>query len=104
MQDKFVIWNPGGVQEWLPIDECKKRIGEMRYERNCIWERREAGISVEETWGYQEHEFDTLQHAVDVACPWWEEFGLSFWQAAMICFEATLVISTGIEIEEETDE
>ncbi|MBU0495527.1 MAG: hypothetical protein KKA73_06785 [Chloroflexi bacterium] len=63
-----------------------------------MWETREPGVDPEETWASGEHEHSTLEEAVAVAIPGYQELGLSFEQVALVAVAVGLVLSTGAEI------
>ena len=105
MNKKYWVWIPGGTMEEMDMEHAAPLINSMAYAtQDFLWERREVGIDPEETWDDGKHEHLILREAVNAALPLWEDIGMTFAQAALVCFSTGLVMSTGAEIAKEEEE
>jgi hypothetical protein len=95
------LWLPGGVAKNVPLAEALAGMPGLMGRQAYAWERHEPGVDCEITWEDDEHEHETLEDAVSAALPCWRALGLTFVQAAVACMSTGLVVSTGVEGEEE---
>ena len=100
MTDTIVVWLPGGFVQDLAVPEALEKIPELTGDQGYVWERRGSGVDCEETWR-EGYEHRTLEEAVEKAIPCYRQIGLTFEQAVVVCFATGLVVSTGVETEEE---
>lgn len=100
---KFTIWTPGGNCAEEPKPKAIKLIRNLWDKKvsSLGWERREAGTDLEETWENNGYQHNKLKTAVNAALPHWKQIGLTQEQAALVCFDIGLVLSTGAEEDED---
>lgn len=103
LEKKHVVWIPGGEARQLTVEHAFPVIAKFRGQGKYVWETRVPGAAVEEATS-PERLHRTLEEALDDALPGWMDFGLGFERAALLAFNAGLVVSTGIEVAELFDE
>jgi hypothetical protein len=99
----LTVWVPGGTYVKDTRLEAIKLIRQYWSTRlkSIGWERRKAGVDSETSWEDMSYQHKTLRSAVTAAIPNWKEIGLTPEQAALVCFDAELVLSVGLDEEKE---
>ena len=94
---KILVSVPGRGIVYKTADEALAMLPGLLASREFQWERRFVGQDYDQFYQM----YDTFQGAVEAAIPHYREIGLTFEQAAMLAMDLCLVLSTGIETEEE---
>lgn len=91
------FWLPGGNSKIIPFTAALVFAPKILRIDDYLWEERVPGVHCEATWEDPENSYahKTLQDAALSAFPDHAEYGLTLEQAAIICMDKGLVVSTG---------
>lgn len=93
--DEVIVWILGGTAKTVGLSTALDIASTLLYEETYLWERRIPGVDCEVTW-QQDCAYVTLLGATKAAFPNYRDFGLTTVQAAVICMNMGLVLSTGV--------
>ena len=89
------VWKPGGENCYMDRESALNNIDLWwNNPQGWLWECRVLSACAEQRWASRYH--TTLGAAVNGALDW-KRLGLSRYQAALVCFDTDLVVSTDVE-------
>jgi len=94
---KKTVWLDGGHSKLVNLEKALEIASTLLTVRSHLWEQREPGIDCEATWDdfLGDYSHPTLQDAVLAVFPDHADYGLTLVQAAVICMDKGLILSTG---------